>query len=214
MPHYKTITVTDTIQVFVWKITETFDSLFEEVQLKESSLLRLNSMKSESHKKGFLSVRKLLEQAGYTDFDLFYDRNGKPHLKDSKNISITHSFDFSAIIISDKVVGIDIELKRDKIKKIADKFIDYEFGFLNKENEENYISKLTVIWGVKEALYKICTKPKMSLKQNVKVIPFELEERKGTAWLQFEEVNIMYPIYFEEIEQFILVFAIGDTLIF
>jgi hypothetical protein len=30
-------------------------------------------MKSEMHQRGFLSVRKLLQTAGYTDFDLYYD---------------------------------------------------------------------------------------------------------------------------------------------
>jgi phosphopantetheinyl transferase len=53
-----------------------------------------------------------LQTAGYTDFDLYYDELGKPHLKDDKYISITHSHNFSAIIVSD-AVGIDIELQKD-----------------------------------------------------------------------------------------------------
>jgi phosphopantetheinyl transferase len=50
---------------------------------------------------------------------LYYDE-GKPHLKDDKYISISHSHHFSAIIVS-KSVGIDIELQREKIIRIADK---------------------------------------------------------------------------------------------
>jgi hypothetical protein len=38
---------------------------------------------------------------------LSYDELGKPHLKDGKHISITLP-QFSAIIISDQTVGIDI----------------------------------------------------------------------------------------------------------
>ena len=90
-------------------------------------------MKSESHQKGFLSVRHLLRDVGYTDQDLFYDDYGKPHLKDGKCISITHSHNFSAIIVSDKEVGIDIEMQREKIRRIAHKFIDYEFQYLNNQ---------------------------------------------------------------------------------
>jgi phosphopantetheinyl transferase len=48
-----------------------------------------------------------LQEASYNDFDLSYDELGKPHLKDGKHIS-THSYQFSAIIISDQTVGIDI----------------------------------------------------------------------------------------------------------
>lgn len=214
MPHYKTINANHTTQVLVWKITETVASLFSEVELNDSNLLRFNAMKSESHKKEFLSIRKLLQNIGYTDFDLFYDHLGKPHLKDGKNISITHSFYFSAIIISNQTVGIDIELRRDKIMNIADKFITYEFSFLNKEDKTDYIRKLNVIWGVKEALYKLCIKPKMSFKRHVKVIPFEMEDKQGKAWLKFEDINKGYPVYFEEIEEFTLVYVFGESFTF
>ncbi len=59
---------------------------------------------------------------------------------EKNHISITHSHDFSAIIISDETVGIDIELQREKIIRIADKFCDSEFQFLNLDSEE-YIQK-------------------------------------------------------------------------
>ncbi len=74
-------------------------------------------MKSEIHRRGFMSIRHLMAEAGYVDQDLFYDDLGKPHLKNGKNISITHSFIFTAIILSDDKVGIDIEKRRDKILK-------------------------------------------------------------------------------------------------
>ena len=50
----------------------------------------------------------------------------KPNLKDGKNISISHSFDYSVIIVSDKIIGIDIEKQRDKIKRISSRFIGRE----------------------------------------------------------------------------------------
>ena len=65
---------------------------------------------------------------------MFYDENGKPHLKDGKHISITHSFTFSGVIVSDAEVGIDIEKQRDKIAIIAHKFIDYEFDYLDEDD--------------------------------------------------------------------------------
>jgi hypothetical protein len=39
---------------------------------------------------------------------------------------------FSAIIVSNKSVGIDIELQREKIIRIADKFVDQEYSYLKK----------------------------------------------------------------------------------
>jgi len=106
----------------VWKIEASFDELSENIKLTERSISRLNYMKSELHRRGFLSIRHLLIEAGYSDFDLYYTPNGKPHLKDGKYISITHSYTFSALIISDTEVGIDIEMNREKIKVIEKKF--------------------------------------------------------------------------------------------
>ena len=87
------------------------DELKTDLLLQEHSLTRLNGMKSELHQKGFLSVRKLLKHAGYQDLNLSYNEFGKPFLDDEKHISITHSFNFAAILISDKEAGIDIEKK-------------------------------------------------------------------------------------------------------
>ncbi len=99
MPFYKKIHVDSKTVVLVWKISESYNELFRSVSLKDNSLARMEGMKSESHQKGFLAVRMLLQQAGYTDFDLYYDEFGKPHLKDGKHISISHSFDFSVIVL-------------------------------------------------------------------------------------------------------------------
>ena len=168
--------------------------------------MRLDGMKSEMHQRAFLSVRKLLQGTGYTDLDLYYDEFGKPHLQGEKHISITHSHNFSAIIISDETVGIDIELQRDKITRIADKFCDSEFEFLDMDSK-NYIEKLTVIWGAKEAIFKIRNEKGISFKDHIKVNSFELEIKQTIAELHFNNLMKYFKIHFEEIEDFTLVYA-------
>ncbi|HKO78271.1 MAG TPA: 4'-phosphopantetheinyl transferase superfamily protein [Flavobacterium sp.] len=200
MPLLKIKALNETTQLLVWKITESFDELFRSVALKDVSLARLEGMKAESHQKGFLSVRRLLMEAGYTDFDLYYDEFGKPHLHDGKHISITHSHQFSAIILSDEVVGIDIELQREKIIRIADKFTDTEFSFLNPEEKTEYIRKLTVIWGVKEAIFKIRNEKGISFKDHIKVEAFELCDEKTKTELHFDSIIKEFNVCFEEFE--------------
>lgn len=207
MPLYKTINFNSTTQILVWEITETFDDLFDQVVLNDINMIRVNAMKSELHQRGFLSVRKLLQEVGYNDFDLYYDESGKPHLKDEKFISITHSFHFSAIIISDQKAGIDIEMQREKIVRIADKFVDYEFHFLKPEKIQEYVRKLTVIWGIKESIFKIRNEKGISFKDHIKVTAFDMNENQGRAWLHFDNVVEDFNIYFEEIENFTLVYA-------
>ncbi len=208
MPLHKIINFNESTQVFVWKITESYEELYDEVKLNDKNTIRLNGMRSELHQRAFLSVRKLLQEAGYSDFDLVYDEFGKPHLKDGKHISITHSHEFSAIVLSDENIGIDMEMRREKIIKIADKFVDCEFKFLDQEHPEDYIRKLTVIWGAKEAIFKIQNEVGISFKDHIKVNSFEVKEKTGIAYLHFKDMVKCFSIHFEEIENFTLVYAL------
>jgi 4'-phosphopantetheinyl transferase EntD len=208
MPLYKTITPNSQTIVKIWKISESYDGLIKNIKLKPESLERVLGMKSELHQRGFLSVRHLLAEFNYDDNDLFYDDNGKPHLKDGKQISITHSFNFSAVIVSDGIVGIDIEKQRDKITIIAHKFIDYEFDYLN-ENDPDYIKKLTTIWCVKESLYKLFATPGLSFKKYFLVIPFTIEEEETVAWIDYENKKHRFNIHFLEFEGFTCAYAIA-----
>ena len=213
MPLYKTIHHNSNTQILIWNITESFEQLNQEVQLNEKSQLRLNGMKSEMHQCAFLSVRKLLALAGYSDFDLEYDEFGKPHLIDKKHISITHSHHFSAIIISNEPVGIDIEMQRDIILKIAHKFVnDEELERLQKTDLNDYIKKLTVKWGAKEAIFKIKNEKGISFKDHIQVIPFELDEQQTIANLDFNGTNQKFNIHFSELDtNFTLVYAFENN---
>lgn len=207
MPLYKSISVNSQTTVKIWKIEESYDELFEPLDLKPQSLERVLGMKSELHQRGFLSVRHLLREFGYTDQDLFYDDNGKPHLKDGKHISITHSFTFSGVIVSDKEVGIDIEMQRDKIAVIAHKFVDYEFNYLDK-SADDYINKLTVIWGIKESLYKLFATPGMLFKEHFLVIPFTFDDGETIAWIDYKGRKYRYNTAFLEFEGFTCAYVV------
>ena len=214
MPLYKSIYIDTSSQILVWKITESYEKLLGEVQLNEKSLLRLNGMKSQLHQRAFLSVRKLLQEAGYSDFDLQYDESGKPHLNPNNchtepvEVSISHSHNFSTLIISNQKVGIDIEIQRDKIIRIADKFVNNKESLrLGDTNTLDYIKKLTVKWGAKEAIFKIRNESGISFKDHIWVNSFEIRDQKTIATLEMENVKQQFSIYFEEFENFTLVCA-------
>ena len=207
MPLYKTINYNPTTEILVWKITEPLAELSTDVTLNPKNQERFNGMKSELHQRAFLSVRKLLQLKGYTDFDLEYDQFGKPHLKDGKHISISHSHELATLIISNEIAGIDIEMQREKIIKIAPKFAETELKFLDIENQEEYIRKLTVIWGVKESIFKIRNEVGISFKEHIQVHPFEIEDQSGFVSLQFQNKLIQFKYHFIEIDNFTLVYA-------
>lgn len=225
MPVYKTIKPNKNTTVLVWKIDEEL-SFLQTVFLSENSTIRISKMKSEIHQKGFLSVRHLLKVLNYSDEDLFYTNDGKPHLKDGKRISITHSFQFSAIIISDNIVGIDMEKNREKIVTISNKFLGNEKEFIgldiaiyNNEDAphfvrtpeflENVIKQLTVIWGAKECLYKIHPDGGLLFKHHLPIEKFKLNHKKTKGWIKKDNFYEIFDIYFEQIEDFTLVYALN-----
>lgn len=205
MPFYKEITINATTSIYLWKIEEDFQTLFRQVALKDTSLARVEGMKSESHQNGFLAVRMLLQYLGYNDFDLYYDTFGKPHLKGDKHISISHSQDFSAILISDTIMGIDLEILKDKIVTIAPRFMDVTH--LEHLENDDKIKKATVIWGVKEAIFKIKNEKGISFPKHIFENPFHLSDKVGVAQLRFHNLIEEYGFQFEFVDNYALVCA-------
>ncbi|HHB52385.1 MAG TPA: 4'-phosphopantetheinyl transferase superfamily protein [Saprospiraceae bacterium] len=206
MPLFKQIQPDNHTQVLVWEITESKEDLRKGLVLEAHSKHRIKSMRSEMHQRGYLSVRHLLKEAGYCDSDLFYTDDGKPHLRDGKRISITHSFSFSAIAISNSQIGIDIEKNREKIIKIAPKFVADEFDFMA---EDNVVAFLTVVWGAKESLFKIHPDGGLLFKHHLPIEPFKLSDLKTRGWIKKDNYYEVYHIFFESFKGFTLVYAIG-----
>ena len=207
MPLYKTITVNPTTKVLIWKIEESFETLSEDIELTLRSKQRVDGMRSKLHRRGFLSIRHLLAAEGYCDHDLFYDENGKPHLNNGKHISITHSFIFSAIIISDIEVGIDVEKKREKILKIAHKFTAFE-DYQKLNHKDVIIRKLTIVWCAKESLYKSFNRVGLTFLNHIYVEDFSLYYNDTVAVVDFEDKIERYNVSFLEFEGFTCAYAL------
>jgi phosphopantetheinyl transferase len=205
MAFYKSVAIKPKTNLYLWKITEDFNTLFRDVQLKDVSLARLESMKSESHQKGFMAVRLLLQYLGYTDFDLYYDEFGKPHLQDGTHISISHSNGFSGIAISDQNIGLDIEQLKEKTLKIASRFM--EVSHLENLSEPEKRKNATVIWGVKETVFKVKNEIGISFIDHISETNFEFNDKKTTVKLDFNNQIEFFETVFDSVEDYIYVCA-------
>ena len=206
MPIYKTITSEGQTTIYIWKIEESFEELREGLALTENSISRLSGMKSQLHQKGFLSVRRLLKHAGYEDSHLSYNEYGRPFLSDDKHISITHSFEFAAVLISDQEAGIDIEKNREKILNIQHRFVNTEIDSLS---DEDLVKQLTVIWGAKESMYKTYPYGGLSFHNHIGISPFLFADGRSSGRVIFENWKREYEIKFEFLKEgFTLVHAL------
>lgn len=207
MPLYRKTHPNSYTTLYIWRIEESQSQLEEGLDLQPKTRNRMKAMKSELHRKGFLSVRHLLRAAGYTDYDLSYDDNGKPHLQDDKYISITHSFTYAAIAVSEENVGVDIEMQREKICRIADKFISEE-EFRAFPSLKTSVAWLTAFWGAKEAMYKMCDSRSLSFRDHMKIHSIDWDTRRGVCEVSSSTYAACYLFEFLEFDNFTLVFTL------
>ncbi len=208
MPIYKTITVSPGTSVYMWKVTEPEHELSRGIELTSHCQNRMDGMKSEAHRRAFLSIRHLMAKAGYVDSDLYYDDWGKPHLKDGNHISITHSHNFTGIIVSETdEVGIDIEMQRDKILRIAHKFTPIQ-EYRTLANTDAIIRKLTMVWGAKESLYKIYAQKGLSFLRHIDVMDFTFDDSRTVAEILYKGKKSHYDVEFLEFEGFTCAYAL------
>ena len=207
MPIIRTIRPNDNTVVGIWKITESIDDLSSQVVLSSKSKKLLKNRKASIHKLQFLSIRAILLEFGYSDQDLSYINNS-PILNNGKKISISHSNLFSCVIISNFKVGIDVQEFNNKINTIAKKFIGYETLYV-KDNDTQIMS---IIWNIKESIYKIAEIIGLDYKTHLLVIPFNINDDFTYSWLIYKKRKERYISYFFTIENYSFAYLIhtGD----
>lgn len=170
MPLYRNI-VYGNSEIIIWKYDETEN--FDDLVLSENDLAKIQNYHPKK-KAEFLMVRRILSEKLHGN-KILYKEDGEPFLKPKdREISISHSFPYVALALSRQKVGVDLEAFKEKIINIKDKFIRQEEQlFIPKHREVEY---LTIIWSVKEALYKIHHSNYWSLKKHYEVRPFLLED--------------------------------------
>ncbi|MEO5908493.1 MAG: 4'-phosphopantetheinyl transferase superfamily protein, partial [Ginsengibacter sp.] len=107
----------------------------------------------------------------------------KPLLSDGKfNFSISHCGKFAAAIVSEnKSVGIDVELIREKITLVKNKFLSAKELSLLPDNMLPILDYqlLTLFWSAKETIYKWHGKSPLSFKNNMSIDELFFENGQG-----------------------------------
>ena len=187
------------IDVSIWHIEESEQFLISKLDLSKNCIKRLDTIKSSELRKQFLSVRNLINYNNINLNDLYYDDNGAPFLKSKKYISISHTNYFSAIALCENPVGIDIQDFRNKITSIKDKFLnDNEIKLI----DVNSIKDLTIVWSIKESIYKMYQKQGLSFKKNIIIQNFSNEFKNSSVLVKdldkktfFSSENIIHSNY-------------------
>ncbi len=161
----------------IWQIEEAYDDLISRIHLFPGEQEKLDSFGSYARKIEWLSVRALLRQMLGRVSTIIYNNERKPFIKgNSHHISISHSHQLTAILLSSKRrVGLDLEYMSHKISKIQSKFVNNN-EFITRNGNKKF--HLYIHWCAKEAMYKICDKQNINLRQDITLHKFE-PEKKG-----------------------------------
>lgn len=203
MPLYKTFD-TDDYHISVWKHAECDSFDYERILTKEEKQ-KIEQMPTKKRWERIM-IRQLLSQI-LPNTIIQYEENGNPYLLHSdKKISISHSYPYAVLAISDEPIGVDLEKISDKILRVKEKFLH--------EEEKKWIGEefspeiLTAIWSMKEALYKVHPSKLWSLKKYYWVHPFQLNSKPlGFGQVFNEERNDTFVLEWLRIEDYFLTIA-------
>ena len=206
MPVIDDLNLSPITRVVIWEINESLQDLKSKVILSEDSLKLLNQKNSENQKKQFLAIRNIFKLLSIEDNEVKYGKVGKPIFSQNKTLSISHSGNYAAVIISDHTVGIDIEKISDKAKKIKDKFLQIELNYPQELN--NQIS--LVYWNIKESIYKAVGITGIDFKKNILALPLDINDTKYKSWYINNDDIYSFETYFRISKNYTLAYVIKN----
>ena len=177
MPFLKEFIINEKTKIKLWKVM-IGELSPKELNNDEKKLFKLK--KSNVLKEQFLATRKILALEN-SDYIITYDLDGKPSLNSEFNISISHSHEIAALVISNnRKIGLDVQLKESKILNIQNKFLN-KFEKLNIEGDPS-IDILTMIWTSKESIYKAIGLKGISFSKNIKIDKVIEKDKTGKGY--------------------------------
>ena len=195
----------------VWHATEEANELIGRLRLDPDDIQLLTSIRNPNRKLQWLGCRMALSSILQNpEVGIRYTEYGKPLLtRGHGHISFSHSGTLAAAIWSpDSLVGIDLEQVREKINRVANRFLTPRE--LKLVPGPDRLEVLTLFWAVKETLYKINGKPDIDIQQELCIESFDyLCASLGelNARIPGHGVDTPIPVYYQRLNDFILAWA-------
>ena len=124
----------------------------------------------------------------------------------NKFISISHSFDYSGIVVSKSKVGLDIEKFRPKILDIFKKFVSQkEMEIIKELNIEN----MTKVWTIKEAVFKAFGFQGIDFKKDIFIEKINNKFNNASVKIKKNQIIENYNIEIINFSQYICSIAIN-----
>lgn len=180
--------------LYMWKVQSSALQLLKGVNLSEAETASFADLKTEKRKVEFLACRLALKTLFTEELILEHFTSGKPFIKETKNLSISHSNNYIAIVFGETEIGIDIEMPQEKMLRLISRVLSEQENKMFLKNPS--IKLACKLWGTKESVLKYIGDKNLNYRD-------EIILNENSATYLGKEFNI----YHEEIEDMILTYV-------
>ena len=199
----------------LWEITAPYKEMESKYQLQKGDMASMEGISNEVRKLQILCTRLLIREMdpGIDTSLLTRDAMGMPYFKEAgPKISISHSGKYVTVSLSfQHKTGIDIEKIGEKVNRVQDKFMNGTEKKCGIDQNIDCIHEYQhVIWGAKEALFKLYGKGGVSFKEDLAVMPFQYQDKGSfNGKIYKADFEQSFSINYERIGDYMLVYVYG-----
>lgn len=209
MPLYKQIWFGSDAALQIWLLEEDVPSLFAKAALGEDEMPKYLKITHPKRKMEFLASRILLHNV-FPESQILYDDMGAPYIcsVDAK-VSVSHTDGIVCLLHSNKNCGVDVEVINSRALRLANRFTsELERGLIDEEFPER---SATLIWSVKETLFKMLRKEGIDFAKQLHVQQIDGEKQK-TILTRVHADNIEFEqvVYYEFMGKYVLTWTFDD----
>ena len=203
MPIIQSNTTLPFYSLAFWEIEEPEDFFTDRLELSKKEMSEFESIKG-AKRRQWLASRYLVHDLCNSSSRECWSKttSGKPYMEGHHlHFNISHSGRYAAAILDAQSVGIDIQELQSKIMRIQHKFIHPEEHFFKGHPHRFLLT--SIIWSLKECVYKAIGKKGVSFKQHMRVAPFTISDNEVEVRTMYKSNTIVFPCYFDFIDNYV-----------
>ncbi len=180
--HY--IRSTKAYKLIIWKATEDLEYFYSALGLESSHIDNIKAYKPHRQLE-LCSTQHALNCLMGEVVTFGKDQFGKPVMDKypDLHLSLSHTDHYTAVLVTPYRSGLDIQVEREKITRIAPKFLfDHEI----KDAEHNKVELFHFYWGIKESVFKAWGRGKVAFREMIDIAPFEVLGNKVLTTAEFD----------------------------
>ena len=214
MPVYKISSLNKGYTLGIWHIKETPEELLPWAYLSKHETIYYQQLNNTRRKLHWLAWRALVKRMTENPLlEISYDPNGRPTLcKHSLQISVSHAGPWVACLVHPKKpTGVDVESVSPRIQKVKERFLSPQELEWHAA-ATNHLRHLTILWCIKESVYKYASISGLDFRNQIVVLPFN-SGNDGEAFCQLIQNNgefTLISLNYEDIDSEHVIARIAD----